>query len=891
MLKIFINALFLYSMLLAASPQIRSAQSELQKMLGLWEISSVIKGTAYSSYFTLTDIMRSDDGSYYASGLDSEIDYERGNELLCFYQGTNVAEDYICTSWNNTQNASRNWYFFNITGWGEVTGKYAQGTVEEIDELYAINQTAPLTGVQVGCPIDGCPAPDPTPVEDILQSNLSVLKSTLLATKEYGVSGSFAPYNFTGVDDAFDWTFVTPSNIVYQLQGSAPSDNDAFGWKKVSVTPSTPSWYMSYLGDWDSDGNGKYDWILVGNGFDAVYKLEGVTDTGNFAYSDKIDVPYSVSSDKKMVTFGENTIGDSKWTIDNGGTIELPVGVTSESVDFEQIEKPEHLGENISAYTYSTDSEVKSAAFTLPIEFSNIKDKDDLRVLYVRKSDNAYKILDFSYDSTEKEINFEVKDNWNFEYIPEKIKASTSIFYRINNINTIGSEIYIIKQENGDSFPNAKEAIRMPFYFQMGQTCWAATGQIIKAGYYPAGQVKNNHIYDYLRKLNISIDAGLSPTHEAYNSFLKLISDDNQGKVEFYYSINNLREKLLMLLNKNYPVMLSAAAHQVVVLGYEETSKGLELIVHNPAVLNGMYQRKNFLELMQDDMSFVAKKLSITAATIAWIETDLDSNRVLQSVSIPDGFEESFDIYFYGPKTDKDSSIRISLKYNHQVAEGYEWSKSHGSNEYLGGVFPKNIETFILTLPAWNTAKLGESLSLNVKIYQKNNVTNEVLSAKNFQLLGHEEYKYNLDLKPLMAKLTQAEDFILNITLLDSYNKSLSSTNIEKITLQPSTIDNTVITCSTVEAPICPINNPFGRHEITSGGQEYACYYDYSTWLTGEFPSGDGIFKKYYPGAIIKSASSYKNGKLDGYSLACEHNSLTRCDLYENGVKTQSCMP
>ncbi|MEA2111080.1 MAG: hypothetical protein U9P71_03420 [Campylobacterota bacterium] len=151
---------------------------------------------------------------------------------------------------------------------------------------------------------------DLVPTEDILSSNLSTLKNRLISTKTYNVSGSFAPYNFAGVDDAFDWTFVTPTDVVYQLQGIAPSANDAFGWKKVTVNPSTPSWYMSYLGDWDSDGNGKYDWILVGNGFDAVYKLEGVTATGNFAYSQKIDIEYSVSSDKKTITFGTGTVDE-----------------------------------------------------------------------------------------------------------------------------------------------------------------------------------------------------------------------------------------------------------------------------------------------------------------------------------------------------------------------------------------------------------------------------------------------------------------------------------------------------------------------------------------------------------------------------------------------------
>ncbi len=131
------------------------------------------------------------------------------------------------------------------------------------------------------------------------------LQVHLLATQELAVSGEFSQYDFIGVESAFDWTFTTPSGVVYQLQGNAPTANDVFGWKKVTVTPNEASWYMSYLGDWDSDGNSKFDWILVSNGSNAVYKLSGVTDSGNFAYSSKIDVPYTVSNDKTKISFLE----------------------------------------------------------------------------------------------------------------------------------------------------------------------------------------------------------------------------------------------------------------------------------------------------------------------------------------------------------------------------------------------------------------------------------------------------------------------------------------------------------------------------------------------------------------------------------------------------------
>ena len=137
-------------------------------------------------------------------------------------------------------------------------------------------------------------------------SNAS-LEAHLLASQKLNVTGEFARYNFPNVESAFDWTFSTANGTVYQLQGKKPTSDDVFGWKQVTVTPDTAQWYMSYLGDWDGDGNSKFDWILVGNGSNAVYKLAGVTDTGNFAYSSKINVAYTVSGDKSSVTFGDST--------------------------------------------------------------------------------------------------------------------------------------------------------------------------------------------------------------------------------------------------------------------------------------------------------------------------------------------------------------------------------------------------------------------------------------------------------------------------------------------------------------------------------------------------------------------------------------------------------
>jgi len=108
----------------------------------------------------------------------------------------------------------------------------------------------------------------------------------LLETGSYTINGTFSPYDFADAETAFDWAYVTTSGNVYQLQGNTPSDNDVFGWKAVDVKvpESTNSWYMISLGDWDNDGSTKFDWALVKPDGSRVYKLGGVSDTGNFVY-------------------------------------------------------------------------------------------------------------------------------------------------------------------------------------------------------------------------------------------------------------------------------------------------------------------------------------------------------------------------------------------------------------------------------------------------------------------------------------------------------------------------------------------------------------------------------------------------------------------------------
>ncbi|NPA64097.1 MAG: hypothetical protein GXO16_03900, partial [Epsilonproteobacteria bacterium] len=121
-------------------------------------------------------------------------------------------------------------------------------------------------------------------------------------------AGTFTRYDFAGVQSAFDWVFITNDKIVYQLQGKEPSDQDVFGWKRVDVSPKIDenSWNMIYIGDFDNDGDSRFDWVLYLNrqDTDQIYKLAGVSRQGTFEY-EKID-DLVVHMDGSEVTFASS---------------------------------------------------------------------------------------------------------------------------------------------------------------------------------------------------------------------------------------------------------------------------------------------------------------------------------------------------------------------------------------------------------------------------------------------------------------------------------------------------------------------------------------------------------------------------------------------------------
>lgn len=246
--------------------------SNLQKLLGEWRLFN----SANNALTTLNLTQVVYDSQYnlnYVVGSDSAQ-----QKVLCFedngeMNGLNYG--FLCVAKSEVSASYNVNYQFSLSS-NKWEGYYAVGELESALEtlqyfkgtsFYATNATVKTT---------------------------QELKDYLL-NRTLTVSGYFSPYNFG--NEPFNWAFVTPDKMVYQLQGNAPSSSDVFGWKAANITiTSEPAWYMLFLGDWDDDGDLRFDWILVSPQTQALYKLAGVSKSGTFAYSEKIELGYTINS-------------------------------------------------------------------------------------------------------------------------------------------------------------------------------------------------------------------------------------------------------------------------------------------------------------------------------------------------------------------------------------------------------------------------------------------------------------------------------------------------------------------------------------------------------------------------------------------------------------------
>ncbi len=113
-----------------------------------------------------------------------------------------------------------------------------------------------------------------------------------LVSKKFKIYGKFYIYDFNhdGTIDKSDWIFEASASDYYRLLGVKPSENNAFGWQKLSHIPADLDknrdlqGYFSYIA-FNEDSDQRFSWIYVTKD-GAVYKLMGATSQNTFYYLD-----------------------------------------------------------------------------------------------------------------------------------------------------------------------------------------------------------------------------------------------------------------------------------------------------------------------------------------------------------------------------------------------------------------------------------------------------------------------------------------------------------------------------------------------------------------------------------------------------------------------------
>ncbi len=213
----------------------------------------------------------------------------------------------------------------------------------------------------------------------------------LLTDKNFQLSGKFYYYPFYSTDDpnsAFNWVFETPSHRVFQLMGTEPTQDNVFGWKEVkNINIDNPKWFFFYLGDFDNDGDTRFDWVITPTDVDSqvLYKLMEVTPQEHYF---RYDGPY-------IVRYG---FDGEELKVGRNYAKRLPVAFR------------EHGYSNLNKFTLITNSYDLERFIEEIREQSSWNDKENF-IQHLQKVDfSVYNILIYSFEEPSGSIQVKVEE-------------------------------------------------------------------------------------------------------------------------------------------------------------------------------------------------------------------------------------------------------------------------------------------------------------------------------------------------------------------------------------------------------------------------------------------------------------------------------------------------
>lgn len=426
-----------------------------------------------------------------------------------------------------------------------------------------------------------------------------------------------------------------------------------------------------------------------------------------------------------------------------GGQVSLPSGVTltvpqgalpaEVTVTLKQLEKPKYFGESAIAYEIQgLGSLIGTAKLIIPVGEVDGKTpkKEEISILLYDESSQypepfQVKELDFEYDAISGKAIVDISPSMNFEYAAAAGKATVDIVPSMKQSRSPLLERFriLFQKEPYYSPQSSEKLLPMPYYEQVGNSCWAASCLMLARAFKtdPPG-FHLGKILAYVKASDDDFGLGIIDFQTTMLHYLAVYSKATV-KWRGYASITSLRSRMLRELDAGHPLILRMSkwgtAHAVLVVGYRDN--GEKFILHDPKGAmppddtdGGAYTVR--------DLKWIDNQRTHrgVAMQVAWVDSALPSSRTLQTVGCP-GRDEKGDLplgemKFYGINLDKNREEPISyLQFRPSAINGYTWVAVRDMKSL--SEMPSTTTKLHMDVPVWNASREQTSVRVKIALY------------------------------------------------------------------------------------------------------------------------------------------------------------------------------
>lgn len=429
------------------------------------------------------------------------------------------------------------------------------------------------------------------------------------------------------------------------------------------------------------------------------------------------------------------------------------------------------------------------------LDFSQVAPDAKFNLEYNLKSNlvkEDISIIKYSTANSKEKLNADIVE---FEYTASTGMLSLNVD-KLGTLpngksNTFQSSKYdrlVISWADREKLSEGDEEVTMkvPYYEQIGGSCWAACAAMITAAYPKDNdEYRSKHriieIVKYMEHSTFDEGIGLWDFKKNLPSAINIFSTTKSSVSTFVSKSNmldailkNIKERKPSIMNLSYP---GVGRHAIMVLGYKReqvslTNIKLKLLIHNPQNLGDESMYKWV------DWDWLMKEKGLTEAyQILTAETPL-SNPKLQTIGIPINNQIGDLNFAIGSNT---KNYKISLIYNANNKDSYDWTFP---NSNICDMIPDSVYKLSFKLPVYNADKTPKNINFKVKII--NNKTNKYVIEEednNTISVGTNDITGEIPLTSIIGK--EQFEGTLYIAIYDDNGKFLDGYNL-KFKIEPT---------------------------------------------------------------------------------------------------------